>query len=785
MRDSGRFHHRVALHGLGGIGKTQLALEFVHRNRNSYTDIFWLSGEDRMTLLSGFWTVAQNTQCAESQETSDEQTAKCVIRWLNQRSRWLFVIDNLGDITAVDSLLPVGDVESHVLITTRNSHSMGIPALGFEVKALPICDAVDMLLLRSAPHQSSSHTNSEIEEATKIVNELGCLPLAIEQAAAFIREGPRNICKFLGVYSKHKSDLLARRPIGNWDYPRVVTTTWAVSFEQLQRLRPEANELLKLFAFLDDEITIDLLETGAASLCDCTLRTVIQTELLFQECLAALHSFSLIRGFRNMEVISIHRLVQEIIQNEVRSESCIWKARAMTVIHGAFKHTMTGPSLWVRLRSLRKQAVHCLDAAELGCDLEVLYSLSKHVYACYQGEGQSEEGLKVAEKSLSTLKRLGGEENQFTWQAMNQVASACIFVGRYVEALEILEPLAKTLRDRFERHHKLTLDVMTNMGDVYFRQYRLDEAEAIYDETLKTIWRRSEICQDHELNQKGFDVILSMVDILCRQGRRAEATEILERGYDVAKVQLAEYNPTTIRTGNRLAELYNRSDRHKEAVVIYENSLKIYRGWEGKSIRTADLEVDVAMTLLALEKWDESLEYFELAYETYETILSIRHPKTHQTLESILHVLLRQGRRATALERAKMLYNEHESVLGPDNLYTLKCLRHIGWATFRVGNESEALQILQSCLAREEQILMEDHPETLMTLLELGICCHYIGDHEEARRYGELMTSRYNFPKYGGINNRDYDDLHLHILQYSSAMKREVKIPIREGSLSV
>jgi len=338
LRSAKRFHYRVALHGLGGVGKTQFALEFAFRNCDDYDDVFWISAADRPTMLSGFRKIAKITGCL-GQSDSSEEAALGVLRWLSARTRWLFIIDNLDDITVAKSLLPSGNINNHVLITTRNSNCIGIPALGYAVDVLSVEQAAE-ILLRRITIEETVRSKEEIKEATKIVKELGCLPLAIEQAAGYIREACKSILQFLPIYRKGKSHLLARSPAGNSIYPHSVATTWLVSVTRLEKYHPDAVSLLYLFAFMHpDGIPVEYLRLGASGL-GPRLQEILLSELRLQESLAALDSISLIRRSHDGTVISIHRLVQATIQNHLDARTReFWQDNAVdlaaSVLHAS------------------------------------------------------------------------------------------------------------------------------------------------------------------------------------------------------------------------------------------------------------------------------------------------------------------------------------------------------------------------------------------------------------------------------------------------------------------
>ena len=318
---SKQWNHRVALHGLGGIGKTQLALKYVYTHRPDYERVYWISSVNEATLLSGFYNIAERTRCIAITEDlkPSKDLAKSVISWLNDRESWLLIFDNVDDLTLLDDYLPTRAFGKHTLITTRDRHMENIPAKGLEVGELDVDEAVDLLLLRA-----KVETGEGKAEAREIVEELGYLPLAIEQAAAFIREASRDLSNYLTSYRENRKTHHARQSKANRNYYKeTIDTTWRLSFEQIEKNNSDASILLRLLAFLNpDCVLTDFLISGRAGL-NTELQEVVNSLDRFYEALGELERFSLIRRQTydaHGQQITIHRLVQTVIKDEMSAE---------------------------------------------------------------------------------------------------------------------------------------------------------------------------------------------------------------------------------------------------------------------------------------------------------------------------------------------------------------------------------------------------------------------------------------------------------------------------------
>jgi hypothetical protein len=206
-----QFNHQVTLFGMGGVGKTQVAIEYVIKYKMKYNAVFWITAANSASLLLGYQQMTTLTECIVTAAMDAESVVREVLK-LEKQVCWLLVLDNIDDISVVHGYLPeLNSGEGHVLITTRNRDATGIPAEGLEVGVFESQAAADLLLLQS---KLSDSVNAEMRlEAVKIVSELGFLALAIEQAAAFIRESLKDIFKFLVVYSANSCVRAVPRPL--------------------------------------------------------------------------------------------------------------------------------------------------------------------------------------------------------------------------------------------------------------------------------------------------------------------------------------------------------------------------------------------------------------------------------------------------------------------------------------------------------------------------------------------------------------------------------------------
>src|SRR5712692_1193736 len=304
-----------AISGLGGIGKTQTAVEYAYRYREEYRYVLWVNAATRDELITSFVELAAILNLPERQEKDQLKIVAAVKQWLTTHDKWLLIFDNADDLALVEDVLPSGG-KGHLILTTR-AHATGTRANGIEVEKMDSQKGM-LLLLRRAKvltlDASLDHTPiADRTAAASIVQEMDGLPLAIDQAGAFIEETQCSVSDYLQRYLQRQAVLLKRRGGSGKDHPEPVATTWSLSFERVDQLDPLAAELLRCCAFLaPDAIPEQMIIDGASEL-GTLLQPIAENVLLLDEALGTLLRFSLVQRRRDERTFFIHRLVQAVL----------------------------------------------------------------------------------------------------------------------------------------------------------------------------------------------------------------------------------------------------------------------------------------------------------------------------------------------------------------------------------------------------------------------------------------------------------------------------------------
>jgi transcriptional regulator with XRE-family HTH domain len=334
-----------AVHGLGGIGKTQLAVEYTHRYGSEYTAVLWVQAETIENIQASMLSIAELLQLAMGQESMLQRVLVAVQRWLSTHSRWLLIWDNLEELELLGRYLPAGH-QGKVLITTRQQ-ALGSLAQGLELPVMGLEEGEPLLLKRAklvGPRASREELQrwqqrapQEEKAARELVAAMEGLPLALDQAGAYIEETGCSLSEYLRLYQQQGLRLLARRGMQAGDHPHATVATFQQAYQWVQKRDLAAADLLCLCAFLSSgEIPEELLETGAEVL-DTPLQDVMKDLYQFNLALATLRSQSLVRRTPETRALSVHRLVQEVLREQMEPAACrMWGLRVVRIVNAAF-----------------------------------------------------------------------------------------------------------------------------------------------------------------------------------------------------------------------------------------------------------------------------------------------------------------------------------------------------------------------------------------------------------------------------------------------------------------
>ena len=354
-----------AISGLGGVGKTQVAMEFAYHYGEEYEWVFWLRAASYDQLVSDFVVIADLIQLAERNEQDQQVIISAVKQWLALHTKWLLIFDNVEDIKLVSRFLPAKS-QGHVLLTTqaqalrRIARKVAVDVMTPEEGALFLLRRANII---EPEAELGSVNETDRAQAIAIAEMLGSLPLALDQAGAYIEETASSLSDYISLYKTERAQLLRERGSFALDHPESVVTTWQLSFEKIAATNPGAGDLLRFLAHLSpDAIPEEIITEGAPELGPALQSTVLNVFSL-NAALRELLGYSLIRRNPNAKTVAVHRLVQAVLKDEMDEQTQrLWAERVVRAVNRAFPNSEF--STWQRCQRCLPHARACADLIE-------------------------------------------------------------------------------------------------------------------------------------------------------------------------------------------------------------------------------------------------------------------------------------------------------------------------------------------------------------------------------------------------------------------------------------
>ncbi|MDQ6660070.1 MAG: serine/threonine-protein kinase, partial [Chloroflexota bacterium] len=299
----------LALSGLGGIGKTQMAIEYAYRYRDEYRAVFWVRADSREMLVADFVSLARLLDLPGQDAQDQMLIVGAVKHWMEQQEGWLLILDSADELRLLTDFLPGGS-KGHVLLTTR-AQATGRIARSLSVEKLELSESVQFILRRAKlldPEEQLDNASKAVRaEAKALITELDGLPLAIDQAGAYLEETGCSLSEYLTLYRRRRLALLKRQSSVSADYPHTVASTWGLSFQQIEQADPAAAELLRLCAFLHADAIPEAMITEGAEYLGPILQEVAVDSLLLNDAIQLLRCYSLLKRDPETRQLNLHR----------------------------------------------------------------------------------------------------------------------------------------------------------------------------------------------------------------------------------------------------------------------------------------------------------------------------------------------------------------------------------------------------------------------------------------------------------------------------------------------
>ena len=706
-----------AISGLGGIGKTQTAVEYAYRYRHDYDAVFWVRAETELELRTGFVEIAHALDLLQKDEQDFTATIKAVKEWLETQSGWLLILDNADHPEYLKSFRP-NHTQGHILLTSRAQtfDTLGI-AQPVSLSKMPAEEAVAFLFKRTGRDSDNSTEHTAVEILT---NELGCLPLALEQAGAYVLAKQVSFQDYLKSYRKHRLKLLEKSDPVTGDYLESVATTWSLNFREVKATSTDAADLLRVSAFLSpDAIPYELFEQGASHLgenLNTALAEMNDDPIVFLEVISPLVRYSLVHIEPSMRIYSIARLVQEVVKAGMdETQYCLWAERTIEAVTQAFPEAAYGN--WTDCDRLLPHAkvglqLATADQFESKTTALLLSRTGDYLRKCAQ-YGEAEP---LYQEALAMRKQLLGNEHPDVALSLNNLALLYFKQGRYNEVEPLYQKALAMRRQLLGNEHPDVALSLNNLASLYDQQGRYNKAEPLYQEALAMRKRLSG--EKHPNVAVGLN---NLALLFFKQGRYDEAEPLYQEALAMSKQLMGDEHPSVAVSLNNLASLYSNQGRYDEAEPLYQEALAMRKQLMG------DEHPDVAGSLNNLAflysnqgRYDEAEPLSKEALVIWQRLLGDEHPDVASGLNNLAFLYSNQGR----YDEAEPLYQEAlemwKRLLGEEHPNVALNLNNLAMFYDQQGRYDEAEPLYQEALAMRKRLLGDKHLDVALSLNNLA-----------------------------------------------------------------
>ncbi len=680
-----------AISGLGGIGKTHTAIEYAYRFHQDYEAVLWLQADSWEVLVSACMQLADVLALPEQKES--DQMVEAVQRWLRKHRNWLLILDNVENPQEIlPQFVPAGH-QGCVLVTTR-VHNVEPLAQTQILSTMPEAEGVLFLLRRTTKIAAKAGLEKaspeQYKEAKQLWHLLDGLPLALDQAGAYILETRCSFFAYQEQYNRQRAAFLLRRGKRFIGHEASVATTFSLSFERIKVLNVIAADILRICSLLYSEsIPEEIFSEGAAML-ELSLR---ENESL-DEALGVLQDYSLILRDSQEKLLSVHRLVQAVLQDEMDpTEKQRWIKRVALAVNLVLPHVErdVDHTAWPQYRRLLPQTLVMSETIEQEQIVseeagELLDKTANYLLDC----ARYQEAEPLLRRRQSILQQQSRSEHPLMAESLRSLANLYTNQGKFAEAEPLFQQSLLILEQQLEPKHALVARLRNDFATLYIYQAKYTEAERLCQSAL-AIWEQ-QMGPEHPVVIRP---LVNLAIIYSLQGHYSQAEPFYRRAVAIGEQQLGPEHPGLANPLANWATLSLQQGNYVEAEARFQQALTIWRQTLGADHPTiASVLSNLAIISGELEKYDECESLLRRALAIWEQQPGPKHPDM-----------------ATAYENLGFLYHQ------------------------KLGKIVEAEPLYQQALLIRKQQLDPDHPEIASVLDNLAELYYAQGKYEQAKAF--------------------------------------------------
>lgn len=707
--------------GLGGIGKTQTALEYLYRFRDDYQTVLWVGAETPEILMSDYRMLAHLFQLPEKDSSNHILLREAVKRWFHSHTNWLLVFDNVEDMEQLHIMLP-DTRQGHILITTR-SQIAGSLGFHIDLQKMESAEGALFLLRRARLLRSDAALEdalpSLLAQANTLVEFLDGLPLALDQAGAYIEETACSLSDYLERYATRRTVLLSIRGTLSNHHPDSVTTTLALAIQQVEQRSPAA-DLLRVCAFLHAEAIPEEFFIQAGEVLSMQLRPLSNDPLLLDEAIRELRRFSLIYRDSEMSTLSIHRLVQAVLKDEMNErEHKLWVERIIQTmlhifpdyrnilsheVHKQSGYQMLLPHVLSCTAHIGELKINSPEAAEL------LYRVAYYVQ--YLGNHALAASLLL--QAFDIAQQVFGKEHITTAFYLHELGLISLGLGQYIRAEEYLLS-ALAIRETVQGpDHLDTAETLEILANLYGYQGKYTQAIVSAQQALAI--KKQILGWDHHAVAPTLNALGSA---LMHKGNEQQAIELIQKAISISKKALGADHFAVAAFLKSLGHVYHFQKQYILAFAAYQQALQIFEqklGLYHPSI--SSVLVALGNVSFELKQYHQTEAFYQKAVQLYE-----KHPapdpyELAYALTCLGELFIAQNHLHLArhfLHRALINLGESSFPLNEkiDYQEVVRCLFIIADHLVKEGHLMLAENRYRQALLKGESMLGLEHPYTI------------------------------------------------------------------------
>ncbi|KAL1994652.1 hypothetical protein VTN49DRAFT_2122 [Thermomyces lanuginosus] len=695
---------RTAVVGLGGVGKTQIALEVAYRVRERLPDcsVFWVPTIDAVSFKNAYRKIGQLLEVPgiNDDEADVEELVKSALSDESAGS-WLLIVDNAdnSDLFSGDTNLArylPSSRQGSLLFTSRNRElivELGITALNtVDVDSMSEEEGLEFLEMHLTKDQISNS-----DDTAKLLDVLGYLPLAIRQAAAYMAK------KQISTTNHRYEE--AQNPIA---------TTWLISFRHVTDHDPLAADYLKFLCFLNEKGIPRSLLPGDPWTLDA------------EDALGTLKAYAFITERKDSDMYDMHRLVRLAMMNWLDKEGELeeWATKVFRRVEEAFPSPRyNNIAEWIGYLPHAKQILERETIAEDGMS-DLLFKVGRG----YQILGQYRQAEAMHRRALKGREAALGPDHLDTLAGVDNLGATLRHQGQYKKAEEMHRRALEGREKVLGPNHADTITSVNNLGSDLWYQGKYDKSEPMHRRVLEI--REKMLGFDHPDTLASVSILGVTLGAL---GQCEEAEAMLRRALEGREKTLGPDHPDTLASFCFLGRILLIRGQIDEASSMHRRALEGREKVLGSDHpRTLSSVRDMGDVLQNQGQYEKAEAMYLRALEGQEKVLGADHPDTLACVSGLANVLYSRGEYERADAMNWRALEGQEKILGHDHLETLATVYRLGITLVRQGKHERAEAMFRWELEGREKVQGGDHPETLISLHNLGCVLVRLRQHERA-----------------------------------------------------